>query len=112
MCNRTTSWSEAQRHCQSFNMTLFQFDEIDSDFLIQRLHYNMAHNFRDVMFLGLTRNNKVCLNIIISFVIRSSLKWNRKTQRKHFRTMIDSSCRSYRCHNIGVAMPGAGVALF
>ena len=78
MCNRMVSWSEAQEHCQSFNATLFQFD--GEAISIQRLHYNMAEDFREVMFLGLTRNNKVCLNIIISFVNVSNLKSIGRTQ--------------------------------
>ena len=101
-----TSWSEAQRHCQSVNATLSQSDEIDQDFLTQARFYNMAQNFREVMFLGLTRNNKVCLNIILSFVILSSLKWIRKTQRKHFKTKIDLS----RVGHIGVEIPGSRMA--
>ena len=61
---RTLSWIEAQFHCQSLNMTLFQYGKVVTDRHIRAQHYLMAQDFREVMFLGLTRNKQVCMNTV------------------------------------------------
>ena len=44
-------------------MTLLQFDQlINLD--IRALHYSMAEDFREMMFLGLSKNKKVGVNTI------------------------------------------------
>ena len=52
------SWEEAQRHCQSVNTTLFQYDNAITNAGIRALYYNLAQNFPE---LKLTKNKEVCL---------------------------------------------------
>ena len=65
LLNRTLSWIEAEFHCQSHNMTLFQYGKGAFDRHIRAQHHLMAQDFREVMFLGLTRNIQVCMNTVI-----------------------------------------------
>ena len=60
--NRLVSWTEAQRDCQSHNMTLLQFNKIH-DFNIRHFHFSMAEDFSEIMFLGLRMSRVVCTNI-------------------------------------------------
>ena len=58
------SWEEAQTHCQSLNMTLLQFDDFDHDLDITALHYSMAEDAREILFLGLSKNKQVGTNTV------------------------------------------------
>ena len=60
---RNVSWLEAQHHCRSRNMSLFQYDKTH-DLDIQYLHYSTAQDFGEVTFVGLTRNDKVSLLLL------------------------------------------------
>ena len=56
------SWEDAQRHCQSVNMTLFQYDKAITNANIQRIYYNLAQDFPEFMFMGLRKNKEVCIS--------------------------------------------------
>ena len=64
--NRLLTWNEAQHHCGSQNMTLFQYDNDDKfykdgdiiDYLVKAF-IDTGTELGDVVFLGLKRNKVV-----------------------------------------------------
>ena len=61
--DRKSSWEEAQAHCESLHKTLLQFTM--SMYLdIRAFHYSMGEDFRELMFLGLSKNEKVRVNAL------------------------------------------------
>ena len=73
--DRKSSWEEAQAHCESLHKTLLQFTM--SMYLdIRAFHYSMGEDFRELMFLGLSKNEKVRVNANHRQDLRRSTKYS------------------------------------
>ena len=56
---RLASWTDAQRQCESENMTLLQYNSEQLPVGLTSAHFNKDFLFGDVMFLGLKKDTKV-----------------------------------------------------
>ena len=58
--NRNASWLQAQIQCESQNASLMRLDYF-RDTWIRDIHFTLAEDFGEIMFLGMQKNEEVSL---------------------------------------------------
>ena len=56
---RTTTWTTAHDICRLRGKSLFQYESLSDDKILQKLHFRTSTEFGNVIFLGLKRNKQV-----------------------------------------------------